>query len=531
MAKQKTKRSNSQKLYPAWREYNRARGKRAKKISEAVGALIAADTVGFSRVGDSDEAAYTHLIALMDVYRRVIDLTNKKSPESETVRVMIAGICEVLGARLHGFEENACDDVNPISAEKQAIIQDAEKKAAEQITARESIDELFAIYRDGLTDCQQRVDDLHNRKVARLYTELIEREWEELGNIITVQVAALKGTGARDAVIFSIADALGEAYQQTEPIVKNLHKPKKSTASRTLEEFASELPDEKIPDGKKFFAALDTQSIAILDEIELGYKKAAYKFRRDIADEVLLAKEITQTFEQLQLPQGEASSSPCLEILSGISETLEIKTTSLNESIAEFEIKGAQSSKNFSDKKPIYDREEILLQVRDAWLANPPKENGVSEFFEGCEAVASCRNSSKKYIEAYAHTIEKSSLRFKKEVLLYEVCTFEEILTHSVPRLRESADAGGGQNACDGDILTAVLALNDTFRALAVILKKNNIEIIRPDAKTQFNAREHEVLVAEKNADFQKGEIIKVMTAGYRFKDQVVLRANVIAAR
>ncbi|MCL1844502.1 MAG: nucleotide exchange factor GrpE [Defluviitaleaceae bacterium] len=574
MAKVKTKRINS--LKPLWREYNRALAKRAKKMSEAVGAQIVSDAARFSRIGDSDEAVYTHLVGLMDAYRRVIDFAGKHSPESETVRVMISGICEVLEARQgDGSSVLASGETNPITAEKQAIIDDAAKNIA--ITGHETPEELYAIYRDALAACQARVDDLHSRKIARLYTELIEREYEELGNIINVQVAALKGTGARDTVIFSIADALGEAYQLTAPIVKSLQKPQKNKGSRPFEEF--ELPEEKNrPDTKKFFAALDAQTISFLDEIELGYKKAAYQFRRDIADEILLAKEITQVFEKLKLPEAGH------EILTGISETLEIKIAGLNESIAEFDKKGAEIVKIFSDKKPRQARSghrghvpesahsleagsssppdkkphqahtghrghvpeaahsleagssspahkkpalghaEIMQSVREAWLANPPKESEIAEFFETCETLESCREAAKKHIETHEQTLQKASTRFKKDALLYEVCTFEEILTHSVPRLRE--DAGN-----DALLLSAALMLDDTFRTLAVILKKNNIEIIRPALKSQFNAREHEILVAEKNPDFAKGEIIKIMTAGYRFKGQVILRANVIAAR
>ncbi|MCL2357758.1 MAG: nucleotide exchange factor GrpE [Defluviitaleaceae bacterium] len=510
MAKSKAKRAT--KLYPLWREYNRELAKRAKKLSEVVGALVAADAVGFSRLGNSDEAVYTHLVGLMEAYRRVINFAG--DPESSTVRVMIAGICEVLGARLREFEEVSQGDENPIAAEKQAIICDAVKNL--QINGRENTIALFDIYRNAMHDCRTRIDDLHGRKIARLYIELIEREWEELGNIINVQVRALKETGARDAVIFSIADALGDVYLQTEPIVKNLRVRKTYNEGQITVQFENKilpaLEEMRRADGKKFFAALDAQTVAAFDEIEIGRKKAAYNFRREIAGVVLLATEIRRVFENLHLPEIKN------EILAGIRETFEIKISGLSEGIAEFEKNGEEIIKKFSSERPVTGLSAILPQVRDAWLENPPKESGTATFFEN--ALAPCREIAKKHIDAYAQRLEKASLRFKKEVLLYEICTYEEILTHSVPRLRESDEAE-----------TAVSALDDGFLALVVILKKNNIEIIRPAAKSQFNAREHEVLVAEKNPDFRKGEIIKVMTAGYRFKEQVILRANVIAAR
>ena len=37
--------------------------------------------------------------------------------------------------------------------------------------------------------------------------------------------------------------------------------------------------------------------------------------------------------------------------------------------------------------------------------------------------------------------------------------------------------------------------------------------------------------MAESNADFKKGEIVKLMNSGYRQNGAVILRANVIAAR
>jgi len=62
-------------------------------------------------------------------------------------------------------------------------------------------------------------------------------------------------------------------------------------------------------------------------------------------------------------------------------------------------------------------------------------------------------------------------------------------------------------------------------------LRKNNITPIRPNPQEIFNGKEHEVLVAEKQEGFNKGEIIKLVGSGYRYKDVVLMRANVIAAR
>jgi molecular chaperone GrpE (heat shock protein) len=73
--------------------------------------------------------------------------------------------------------------------------------------------------------------------------------------------------------------------------------------------------------------------------------------------------------------------------------------------------------------------------------------------------------------------------------------------------------------------------LEGTYAALEVLLRKNNVTPIRPMPHDPFNGREHEVLVAEKQEGFEKGEVIKRLGSGYRYKDIVLVRANVIAAK
>ena len=64
-----------------------------------------------------------------------------------------------------------------------------------------------------------------------------------------------------------------------------------------------------------------------------------------------------------------------------------------------------------------------------------------------------------------------------------------------------------------------------------MLLKKNNIDLIRPTPHEMFNPKEHEILMAETLSDFKKGEIVKLMNSGYRQRETVLMRANVIVAR
>jgi len=207
---------------------------------------------------------------------------------------------------------------------------------------------------------------------------------------------------------------------------------------------------------------------------------ATRRLRHVARVELLLAAEITAAFAKTRdalrsiMDQAVPTESPegQQDILKGIAETLEIKVESLRE--------------------------------------------GLHEFRSNCRAIIREDISNRRV------TLANCTFRFKKEILLHEICTYEEILTHSVSRLRQSP--------CPIAAGAAVL-LDSTFDVLESILKKRSITIIRPATGTKFNAQEHEVLMAEKQDGFAAGEIIKVLTSGYGQKERVILRANVVAAR
>lgn len=608
------------KLWMMWQKYKQVSTEKLSEIinkkfttlSEGVCVQIAADAVRFSRLGDRDEAIYVHLVRLRGVYRRVVALAGEYTFEDPTVCVLIDGICDVLNYRLREFEgESETGDgssppaTNPITLEKRAIIAEAltnasalmKKLKQNFVTGLREEDsqewdesfelilcgdfhEMYTYYREGLRFCKTRLDDLHSRKTAQFYTELIEREREELGNIIKAHVLALEDTcaaataaahkdgvsvplksdtspvemmGTQMAAIASISDALKEAYQQTGLLIETLQSilftpPKKQLSCRPFEEFEIELlaalegASSPLPQRKSFFDALDTEVMVLFGGTGVEYKKAAYKLQRIFSADVLLAEEMLSVFVKTleQIPEissvsveagdeaGVSLSDVERDILTGIRETIEIKILGLKESIQNFIRQSTDIIKKFSAEKdnvPVEEREAVLAGVRAAWLEAAPEENEIPKFFEGCfkgKVFATCRERVDKQVSLYIEILEKSAFYFKKEVLLYEVCTFEEILTHSVSRLRKS------QNSV---ILASANIMHNTFRTLEVILKKNNIAVIRPAVKEQFNAKEHEVLMAEKADGFEKGEIIKVMTSGYRYKEQIILRVNVIAAR
>jgi molecular chaperone GrpE (heat shock protein) len=88
--------------------------------------------------------------------------------------------------------------------------------------------------------------------------------------------------------------------------------------------------------------------------------------------------------------------------------------------------------------------------------------------------------------------------------------------------LRESDDEGTGR---------FTEAADKAWGGIAKVLRAHNIGLIKPKPKDMFDAKEHEVLTAEKHEGYKKGEIIKLINSGYRQNGEVLLRANVVAAR
>lgn len=661
------------------------------QIKQAACEELKRSAARFARLGTKDENIYQCLTKLMEVYQRVVELGEEIEQDESTVGALMSGLCEVLSSRLKEFDEVSLPDLlvfdgedsenvelrNPITMEKQAITDRAllhfygqlectEKAFIPQLQANhpqvwaelcngvlnppgqvllesiitdEYLPAAYVYFQDALRLCLAKLDDLHGRKVTGFYTEFIEREWEELGNIIKVQILALESAATEaDAagydeflMVYRILNVLREAYQYTGPVIDELQKLLQSPPVRhsglTYEEFTASVSSALTADGQQglpeailnseFFTLLSGEATALPDELQVEFSEAAGKARNMIDLDKQLAEKIVQVFENLQKtlpslsienapvaaadeeaqdietaentePEGETEPLSCdesqlvpedlpcdeteyvpdtfpaeesdipvdlphetlppndtapevapatlsaedaqlqLNILKGISETIEIKVDSLRDSIQLFEEDGQNLLRGISEEKvtvPADEMKRIQDVVRESWLASPPGPDSIAEFFShflNSDIFAPVQDRVKKRAATNMDRAEKFAFRFKKEVILYEVCTYEEILTHSASRLRESVWT---------DMTAAENQLTAAYGSLESLLEANGIFPIRPAAHEQFNAFEHEILVAESQEGFAKGEIIKIINTGYKQSDKVILRANVIAAR
>ena len=642
--------AQTEKLWQAWQDMQAQADEALKKgaahyftcIRKTVCSALALEALASARLGKSDEGVFDHLVYIMEAYREVISLFDghikNTSPD------LVEGLCDILTSRLRQFEDDATGPGNPVALEKYAILESAiintarqiedlensyildslspagancicEPSAATQLLCDAILDNnlpaLHAIFTQNLQTCLSNIDDLHARKTASYYTDLLEREWEVLGLIIQVQVRAIEAAfeaaheSDPDAApethentakysMYNILSKLREAYQQTGPIVSGLRKMMQAaTQPRTApgsgyEDFARTLATGMTPpppmciDSQALTAALLPEADAKFESLRTSNLELINNLQTAAANEISLAKEVVAVFEkavaglimikdestavnlaeeavditgasatqcddiapeteespmQAEIP-GSPHESPkpdslpaCNadnEILNGIAETLEIKVESLTESLQFFSENSTNLMSSIATGLPVLSEENLTAaagQMQAAWCAAPPATEEIADFLAECislDAFASYAGQFAKHIEASSAKIQKASFRFKKETLLYEISTYEEILYHSVSRLRESPLP---------HIAAAVSLLDETFSALETLLTNNGITVIRPAPHEPFNGREHEVLLAEEAEGFAKGGIIKVMTSGYKFEDQVILRANVIAAR
>ncbi|MCL1999329.1 MAG: nucleotide exchange factor GrpE [Turicibacter sp.] len=569
--------SNWENLYTACKKQVAGLIENAE-IGTFIAGRITLETGQMRGLTAKDEELYTNCQNIFHAYKESIQLYEQFKPDiSSPVAIEILdGIVTVLVSRLREFEEinNYCAG-NPISNEKKSItgdilgdLDDCIEKFIEPLTLEWLENngewspttwkyELYELYRERFNLCKLHLNDLNNRPEAQKYLDLMEYEREILATIITIQVRALEqavergDTGANTIEkigVQKILSILREAYQHfgralTE-ISAAFHE-EDDTAPEPFEIFDEDLDrlfgvvlleDTQIRQELAIFTAfLNSKIDAIFSDLKVNFLKTIYTFRKTVNTEMMLANEMIQVFVNLRekwpkiLPtdeNGENSESneykEGVQILDGVGETIEIKVDGMKDALAHIT---ADCNKLIESITPTAPTDEEIATVKatawQLWLKNPD----FIAFREAClefPALSNHKQAQDKLSTTSKDKLEKKLAKFKRETLLYEISTYEEIIFYSVSRLR---------NLSFEPFQTAVLQAEAALSAIEIILKKDNIDLIRPNPHDSFNPKEHEVLMAESKPDFKKGEIIKLMNSGYRQRDSILMRANVIAAR
>lgn len=185
---------------------------------------------------------------------------------------------------------------------------------------------------------------------------------------------------------------------------------------------------------------------------------------------------------------------------------------------------------NLIEKDQAYQRqkEEVILEI----------EKGFGFLIKGC--LDEAENILEGKLLGTDQPLLKAQLRFSNGLdklkirdfdidknylaneLLLELRTFDELVNQSMKKLIE----------LESDLAEPVMTiLIDGMNQSRNLLMAHHIHLIIPVPHESFDGKIHEVLMAEVTDGFAKGEIIDKANVGYRLKDQVILRASVIAAR
>lgn len=469
------------------------------------------------------------------------------------------GIIAVLNSQISFFEEKDNLGINPIITERKNIIAkyldniyiDIEKflkvtfeklfQTSNDIS-NEKINEIFIkylqeniiiSYKENLKSCFNSINDNENRQVISYYNDILEEEKEIFASIIKVQVKALEdlcSSQEEKQIIQDFLFPLREAYQHCKKQFDEHNKNIKcintnldiniNKDTEDIYQVLTNILNVKFED-IKLNDKLENIIIETLENKYLDLLEKANILLKDLNETKQIFEEVCNQFVKIykfiSTKTKQYESTQFNEIINGIFETINIKIENLEENKKQFLNEciniydKINEIENFDINTILYDKDEVF---------NVILENDFERFLNFFD-----KNVLNKYFYEYNNILENTFnniYNYKKDVILFEITTFEEILNYSVVILRESNEP---------IIKDIVFEIDNTTKSIQEILINKNIFRINPEPHTIFNAREHEVLLAEKNEEFKKGEIIKVLNCGYKIFDKVVIRANVIAAK
>ncbi|MCL2703202.1 MAG: nucleotide exchange factor GrpE [Defluviitaleaceae bacterium] len=441
-----------------------------------------------------------------------------------------------------------------------------------RIICEKGFPNFYELYKQSLQSAGLELCGFYHRNAAAYYGAELLGEHEILRNLATVQVPALARVNDRIPYTDNVKRAADEAingvmaaYQSLSRDVAEISEALQQAGLATAEPeeyeaFAGSLldavaeetyADNAVSDAvsgfetrfeamRQAFGKELSDAVIGWQDLDKNAKDPAEAASEMIDAEIALAAGIRDIFEGIHRYFDEderlkTDDSADGRISQGIAETVFIKVESLNEAAAGLraDMEALREKLSTEERKEFPWLDELAASAFEGMIGEVARFQ--KEDRRALSAIMKYMNfrTDNEFYAPYAarvprpgvktlEQIEMKLLKFKKEQTLYEVSTFEEIQLYSVTRLRESGA---------GHIKDFVRLLDEAAGRISEILAGYGIQAIRPDTRDMFNGREHEVLMAEQNESFKKGEIIKLLNSGYRQGEVILLRANVIAAR
>ncbi|MCL2171036.1 MAG: nucleotide exchange factor GrpE [Defluviitaleaceae bacterium] len=495
-------------------------------------------------------------------------LAEKKEIAAEIIKNAMA-ICDnmmddFVARRRSGFAADLCRGF--LAGDICEIVDNFAKAAIDEL-----IGGLHGVYADAAHVAQIKLNNLSARPQAQQYYDLLLTEQQILAMLIKIQVSEIEKRlkSNEDLPLTAAINILREAHQRVGGDIAEIwgffaEEGERIKQNLGRADFQIDTPQELISDfvnipakdwvinsdlAQKEFSTRYDLFLDCLDEYAGGIigdklrrlaKERIYYLRKAASEQDILVKEAIACFSnilQYYKDSAEAlAASDFGDITAGIGETIEIKLDGMNESLEYFKQESNGMIENYRNQNPLPDENQLNDMGRKAAEGaayalcgagkNPLRGwAAISDALENWHEAESLRDAHlarEREWNRAREQVEKICIRHLKDNLLFELTTFEEIAHYSVSRLRE------GENEAVAGFVSIIDA---QIGGLELILAKYGIDLIRPIAHEPFNAKEHEVLMAETSPEYKKGEIIKVMNSGYKRGEAVILRANVIAAR
>ncbi len=439
---------------------------------------------------------------------------------------------------------------------------------------------IFNVYEKAIMSCSSRINNLQQRKVAGLYFDLLKYETENLTSIIKIQIEALEFqirqrlvSKSEEQSVQQVLTVFREAYQFLGKDINELMNHFKNIGSNTHKRYLLSQKDFfrlfKVEKKKAYTNFIKQKGVMPYEDEELlidwimANKDFNSSFNTFIINETLRIIEvdeqtkntaITNLFKSNELLTLSNDIKPILyrlikyyndnrnfieneivfPIIKGIQETILIKYESFEENTKIFEEEINIEADNLNKTlAPVTesDIDFIISESKEHWIdlltdgadehMNYKPDIFFPKIYPVDEAGELKLHRSKK-VEGIGKRLEAKMNDYLKNRLLFEISTFEEIVNYSVLRLKNS----------EGKVIADyVKEFDEATRKLINLLAIYNIKTIAPLRGDWFDGREHEVLMAEKDENLAKGQVIKLMNSGYKYGDNVVLRANIIAAK
>ncbi len=484
-----------------------------------------------ARLADFDEQLFFCYRQLIDSCRDVVTLYDTVIEHMKTIsiRYILSGICSVLNARIRVFDENYPEpSQNPVTNEKRSIIYTTMQQIG--VLSDESFlngETIYEVYLNTVSLIDQNLREIEDRKVLDQLLKNVTDELHTCKNVLAHQMIAADQQIMRHAGNMTEQEELQRIIAE----IKAAYGTFMDSALHLTEAMSGDTTDENSLTEKSVFIEAAKELLVNPDRI---YRKSLVDIVNPelliapdglsgeaedngrLAETIKMTEQVLDIFKRINALSADETENEN-EIIKAIDETMRIKIDSLAETKVEFE---KRTTFNYSYKISPQDVEtmketavEVCITYGGEDLINEILQTGL--FVKHVSGFAQARKNASDERDRYI-------LKFLREHLLYEIATFEEIMHYSVGKLRESEEQR---------IKDYVTAMDACMAEVFEALKAQEITMIHPEPHTMFSGKEAEVLVAEKHEGFNRGEIIKTITNGYRAGELVIMRANVICAQ